>query len=328
VTKTAALGIDIAKMKFDVALQMDPVEAREQFSNNAQGFRQLARWVEKQRVGRVHACLEATGRYGDALALFLHEAGHQVSVVNPVRIKRYGESQLRRNKTDRMDAWLLMDFCARQQPKLWTPPTLARRALQAQERQLTALQSMRQQEVNRLVDTPPSIVVQEMLQAHIRFLDEQIAQLERQIQDHIDQHPDLKQKQLLLDSIPGIGKRTAARLLAEIPDFSQFDSARQLAAYVGLTPSHHESGDSVRGRPSLTRLGNSRLRAHLYFPAMVAIRWNPAVHAMSQRLTARGKSKMCIIVAAMRKLIHIAYGVLKSGRRFDPKLAIHDGKNT
>lgn len=325
--ETAALGIDIAKRKFDVALQLDPKEATAQFSNDAHGFDQLARWLKKQQVDLVHACLEATGRYGDALALYLHEAGHQVSVVNPVRIKRYGESQLRRNKTDRLDAWLLMDFCTRQQPGLWTPPTPERRALQALERQLTALQSMRQQEVNRLADAPPAMEVQEMLQAHIRFLDEQIAQMEQHIQDHIDQHQDLEQKQLLLTSIPGIGKRTAARLLAEIPDFSQFESARQLAAYVGVTPSQHESGDSVRGRPRLSRLGNSRLRAHLYFPAMVAIRWNPAVRAMSQRLAERGKSKMCIIVAAIRKLIHIAYGVLKSGQRFDPKLAIQGGRN-
>lgn len=173
----AILGIDIAKSKFDVALQIGQQVYEATFENKAAGFEQLSRWLKKRQSGAVHACLEATGRYGDELALFLHEAGHTVSVINPARIKKYGESQLQRNKTDRVDARLIMDFCARQGPAAWNPPPPEQRELQALVRQLRAVQKMRQQELNRLEAGVPSTTVRAMLQAHITFLDEQIAQL-------------------------------------------------------------------------------------------------------------------------------------------------------
>jgi len=122
----------------------------------------------------------------------------------------------------------------------------------------------------------------------------------------------------LLDSIPGIGEATAALLLAELGDMAQFSNARQVAAFAGLVPRIRESGASVRGRSRLSKVGSSRLRKSLYFPAITALRFNPLIKALGLRLSAQGKSKMLIIGAAMRKLLHLAYGVLKSGRPFDP----------
>ena len=140
------------------------------------------------------------------------------------------------------------------------------------------------------------------------------------IRDHIDQHPGLKAQQELLVSIPGIGQTTAAKFLAEIMDVKLYGSARQLAAFAGLVPRLHESGSSVRGKARLSKMGAGSLRKALYFPAIAAIKYNPYIKALSARLKERGKCPMQIIGAAMRKLLHIAYGVLKSGRPFDPSL--------
>lgn len=316
------LGVDVSKSKFDVALLRQDEYLLATFDNASVGFVKLGKWLKKRKVNNLHACLEATGRYGDELALFLHEAGYQVSVVNPARIQAYAASQLKRNKTDKEDAKVIAHFCATQAPELWTPPSQAQQELQAMVRHLEALQTMRQQESNRLQAGVPAAAVRETLEAHIAFLDEQIDQLTQRIRDHIDQHPGLKQQKDLLTSIPGIADVTAAKLLAEIPPLERFEGAPQLAAYAGLTPSQHQSGSSVFRRGRLAKTGNANLRRALYMPALVALRWNPVIQVFAERLRQRGKHKMVIVGAVMRKLLHIVYGVLKSGMPFDPSYAV------
>ncbi len=139
------------------------------------------------------------------------------------------------------------------------------------------------------------------------------------IRDHINSHPRLKRESRLLDSIPGIAETTAALLLSEITDITQYGSARQIAAYAGLVPRERQSGSSVRGRTRLSKIGNARLRRALYFPAITALRCSPFFQAWATGLQERGKSKMSVICAVMRKLVHVAYGVLKSGQPFDPE---------
>jgi len=131
----------------------------------------------------------------------------------------------------------------------------------------------------------------------------------------------LRRQRELLDSIPGIAETTAATLLAEITDITQYRSARQVAAYAGLVPRERHSGSSVRGRTRLSKIGNARLRRALYFPAITALRCSPLFQAWAAGLRDRGKCKMSVIGAAMRKLVHLAYGVLKTGKPFDPQWA-------
>lgn len=135
---------------------------------------------------------------------------------------------------------------------------------------------------------------------------------------HFDQYPHLKQQRELLTSIPGIGEQTAAVLLAEVGRIEDYKNARQLAAYAGLTPCERSSGTSVHGKTRLSCTGNVRLRKALYMPAVVAMRCNPLPKAMSERLLGRGKVKMQVIGALMRKLVHLAFGILKSQKPFDP----------
>jgi transposase len=313
------LGIDVSKAWLDVVLLREGVAAEKgQFDNSNQGFRQLQHFLKKRKVKALHACLEATGYYGAEAALFLHQAGYRVSIVNPARIKAYAESQLSRTKTDAGDAALIADFCRTQQPSTWTPPALEQQELQVLVRHLENLHDMRQQEVNRRQAGIPSETILKTLDDHIAFLDQQIADLLRLIHDHIDRHPHLRQQRDLLTSIPGIGDITAFKLLAEIVDVQAFDSARQLAAFAGLTPRERRSGSSVRGRTRLSKRGSPRLRSALYFPAIVAQRHNPILQAFAQRLLAAGKSKMQVVAAVMRKLLHLVFGILKSGHPFDP----------
>jgi transposase len=317
--KLSPLGIDISKAKFDVALLRDDGKLRHKvFPNTETGYHQLSDWLSKHHVEQVHACVEATGTYSDALALHLHTSGHRVSVVNPAVIKAFAKTEMSRTKTDKRDASLIARYCLTHQPSAWSPPPPEISELQALLRRLEALVDMRQQESNRLEAGIAAASVKESVTDHISYLDSQIAQTQSLIKDHIDQNPTLKQQRELLSSIPGIGDLTAAKLLAEIIDINHYSSARQVAAFAGLVPRHHQSGTSVRGKPRLCKVGAARLRKALYLPAIVATQHNPTIKAMSQRLKDRGKCPMQIIGAAMRKLIHIAFGVLKSGKPFDP----------
>ena len=185
-------------------------------------------------------------------------------------------------------------------------------------RHLQVLKELRQQQINRLKAGEQSKEVELSLKTHIAFLEQQIKELERKIQAHIEANPTLREQRELLVSIVGIGELTAATILAEIGDISAFESASQLAAYLGLTPQNKSSGKSVRGRPRMSKKGNRRLRKALYFPAIVGMRYNPILRSFAERLLARGKAKMVVIGAVMRKLAHLIYGVLSNKKPFDP----------
>jgi transposase len=316
------LGIDIAKLKFNLCLINTSGKLKHKvFPNMATGFEQLTQWLSKQGVERVHACLEATGTYGESLALYLHEAGHRVSVINPAAVKAFAQSRLSRTKTDRVDAELIARFCQAQEPPAWTPLPAEIRELQALVRRLESLIEMRVMEENRLSSTITVDLVRQSVEEHLSYLTQEIKRTEELIRNHINSNPTLKQQSALLDSIPGIAETTAALLLAEITDINQYRSARQVAAYAGLVPRERQSGTSVRGRTRLSKIGNARLRRALYFPAITALRCSSFFQQWAEGLRQRGKCKMSVICAVMRKLVHLAYGVLKNGKPFDPEWA-------
>lgn len=311
------LGIDISKLKFDVALMVNgKIKKTHIFDNTAEGFKMLSSWLLKQGIGNVAACMEATGCYGEALATYLHDQGFAVSVVNPAQIKSFSGAQLKRVKTDKADAKLIAQFYQDIHPAPWTPPPVHVRELQALVHRLTSLAQMESQEQNRLETA--ATVIRPSIETILATIKAEIKAVEILIKDHINGHPDLKTQADLLDSIPGIGTATISRLLAFVGDIQRFDHAKALAAFVGLNPTVHQSGSSVRGKPHLSKKGNSALRCALYMPAIVARRYNPVIKVFADRLKKAGKPNMVIIGAVMRKLIHIVYGVLKSGMPFDP----------
>jgi transposase len=319
------LGIDVAKAKCDVALECGDGKVRHKtVRNTSDGHADLLAWVTRYVAGPVHACLEATGVYGEAVALALADAGHTVSIINPLAISAYAQSELRRAKTDRADSDVILRYGQAQRPLAWIAPASHIRTLQALARRIVAVDQMRQQELNRLEAYPGQDVVRQSITAVLADLTAELEHLRQLVRDHIDRHPDLRGRRDLLTSIPGIGETTATTLLAELFGPMPFLTVKQAVATAGVAPGVKQSGSSVRGRGALSSLGSRRLRKALYFPALAALRHNPVIATMAARLRARGKCEMVIVVAAMRRLIHLAYGVLKSQRPFDPSIALGD----
>lgn len=175
---------------------------------------------------------------------------------------------------------------------------------------------MQQQEKNRLGTSTD--VIADSIESHLEYLEQAIKQTKQLIENHFDDHPNLKTQRDLLTTIPGIGEQSASLLLAEMGNVQAYKNARQVAAHAGLTPVERSSGSSVHGKPRLSRMGNARLRHALYWPAIVAMRHNPLLKVFSERLGDRGKAKMQVIGAVMRKLLHQVFGILKSQKPFDP----------
>lgn len=323
------LGIDIAKEKFDVALYSDKeFIASGSFRNNFSGFKKLSKWLSKKTNQPLRTCMEATGQYGDDLAYYLYEIGHAVSIVNPVRIRKYTDSKLVRNNTDLIAARAIADFCRTQEPPLWKPPAPEVRVLKELTRRLNTLTRERTREKNRLTSGTSNPVIIASIKENTAFLNQQIALLEAKIQDHIDQYPDLRQDQDLLVSITGIGKKTAMIILGELPDIKHFENVGQVIAYAGLSPQKHTSGTSVNKKTKLTKIGNRRLKSALYFPALSAKKHNPIVRNLAARLEKKKKEKMVVVAASMKKLLQLSYGVLKSRKPFDPNYALNSQSAT
>jgi transposase len=201
-------------------------------------------------------------------------------------------------------------------PESWIPPSPEIRSLRALVRRADSLIDMLTQEKNRLGTAHESVIP--LIKEHIEYLDREIEKVRCQIADLIDRDPNLKKKKELLASIPGIGKATIATILAELDDLGKFKHVRELVAFIGLAPKETLSGSSIKGKPRLCKTGHARLRKALYMPALVSIQYNPLMIAFYQRLKEKGKNGKVIVCAIMRKLVHIIFGVLKSGKKYDP----------
>lgn len=315
--QTSILGIDIAKNKFDAVLIINKKEKFKAFRNDEKGFEALDAWLAKHKAPRVHACMEATSIYGDALAHQLLNAGHKVSVMNPFQIKAFGNCELLRSKTDKADSRLIAHFCLKTNPREWVPKPPQVLEVQQMKQHLDKLKETQQRELNRR-STASSECVLSSIDRFLEMTKNEISIIEKALEEKIKKDPDMGEKWRLLKTIPGVGTTTIAAILSAIPDTKAFRSAKQVSALIGLNPKHHQSGSSVRGRAHISKTGKSSLRKSFFMPALVAMRYNPHIKAFAKNLLQRGKSKMVVVVAAMRKLVHIIYGVLKTGLPYDP----------
>jgi len=311
------LGIDLAKDSIDVTLL--PQDDYGQFSNKGSGHKQLLKWLKKREpeLREIHVVMEATNIYWEEVAQYLHQQGLVVSVVNPAAVKGFAISQLQRNKTDKVDSRVIALFGQQTQPRTWQPPLPHQRKLRALVRHKQALIKSRTQQRNRLVSClDPD--VKESLQGVITALEQQLADIQQKIETLIDDHDDLRNNHRLITSIKGLGSDTAHLILAEFYDLDQYANAKAVAADAGVTPAKYESGTSVRRKARMSRIGKAAVRGALFWPAQTAIRWNPIVADLADRLRQRGKPFGVILVAAMRKLLHLVFGVVKNNTPFDP----------
>jgi transposase len=333
-TTRDVLGIDVSKKKLDLTLLVNGKAKTKVFDNTSAGHRALVAWLgaSKASLPTLHICMEATGVYYEAVATTLHAEGFKVSVVNPACIKGFGLGENIRNKNDEIDAGLIARYCLALNPEPWTPPPLEQRQLRAWTLRVQSLKDIRQQEENRIEAHMVADLrdVAANVAEHIKWLDAEIEKLQREIDDHIDRHPGLKNDAALIASIPGLGATTVARILGHLGDIRRFKSAKAFAAFLGVTPKHRTSGTSLKGRTMVSKTGNASLRAALFMPSMVARRHNPILRQFAERLLANNMAKRAVISAVTHKLTHLIYGVIRTGKPFDAgylqkNLAIQDG---
>lgn len=322
------IGIDVSKAKLDCLWLRDAEKNKiktKVHENSTIGHERLIEWLDKNVASPredVLVVMEATGVYHEHLAHTLHEAGFEVSVVNPARTKEFGKGLGIQHKTDKKDSYVLALYGCRMNPKRWRPEPPEIAELKVLIARIEALEGDLLREENRLEKTAyngSSAIVIDSLNSMITHLKSEKARLEKEIDDHINRHPHLKRDRALLESIPGIG-HVLSRLMLSVIHSRAFERASQVAAYLGLIPIQHESG-AFRGRSRLSKTGPSKVRSKLYMAAIVASQHNDDVIKQKQRLLEKGKTKMQALGAAMRKLVHICFGVIKTQTKYCPQAA-------
>jgi transposase len=312
------VGIDVSKATLAVCLLLDAGqgELQQEFCNVPSGHRRLHRWIRQHGATVEQICMESTGSYHLALAAFLHEQQNVVSIVNPRRIHAYAKSRLSRAKTDGVDARLIAQFGLREPLPIWSPPTAAQtkvRDLQSRIDEIGRTLTRHRQRREHCQD--PAVLAS--LEREEHFWKQELGDLEQQVNAVLRADSTLGEVVDRLVSIPGVGRLTAIRFVAQV-DISRFERASSFAAYLGVTPSEHSSGTSVHQRPRMSKMGAKNLRRALYFPAVQATKYNPQIKALYERLIAKGHAKKSALGAAMRKLAHQIYGVWTSGLPYHP----------
>lgn len=322
------VGIDVSKKKLDICLLVNGINGKQKtkvMENDCHSAKTLIEWLEKQKclLEDVRITLESTGTYHEQLCTALYDMGIHISIVNPYRIREFAKGMGILTKTDKVDAFVLACYGDLKKPSAWiaSPPEI--RGLKSLITRREALLSDLLRERNRqekISITHTLKVVTQSIDRGIRSLEKELLAIETEISKHIDNHPKLKKEMELLTSIKSIGHQVGSNMLMVLRSHN-FTSAEQVAAYLGLVPVERRSGTSVNCRPHLSKAGPSEIRAKLYLSALTAIRYNPHIKSLYERLVARGKAKMSALGAAMRKLVHLCYGVLKTGLAYDQNYA-------
>lgn len=307
-----SVGIDICKDSFDVAMPLLDKEGYQhlKFNNTAAGFKKFCRQLTLQS----HCVMEASGVYYLPLAIYLHQAGMPVSVVNPLIIKRFSQMRLMRAKTDKKDAAIIAEYGKVEKPAAWKPR--AEHMLQMQ--QLQVLQDSFTGQLTRLKNQQESFsssgienkIAKKIISKEIAHLKQQLVLVEQELISITQRfHQDLFAR---LQTIKGIGKRAAMTLILISDGFTRFENSKQLCAYVGLSPRIFESGTSVKGKAKICKMGMARMRKLLYLCAMRARSCNKACKEMFERLKERGKNGKLALIAIANKLLRQAFAIGKS----------------
>ena len=300
-------GIDISKDVFDVC---DNNQSYYQFKNSISGFKKLLKLLESNTV----CVMEATGYYHIRLSYFLLEYGYKVSVVNPLKIKRYIQMELSKIKTDKSDAKMIQLYGKDREPKLWFGQSKTQQESLQLSRLLSVYSKQSTQIKNKLhgetVLGEPSKLVVRSLKRQLKSLEKEMKTLELKLIDNVKS--EYQESLTLLKSIPGIGDKTALMLLVFTDGFHRFESSKELCSYAGITPVIRQSGSSVNGRPRISKMGNPKLRNLLFMCSFNACKYNKACKDLFDRIVAKGKSKKLALIAVCNKLLKQAFSIVKN----------------
>ena len=316
----AILDIDISKKKFDVCLMIGNRIRHKVFDNQDDGYQKLVAWCKHQGANLMHVCMEATSHYMEAVATYLDDLGHHVSVVNPAQIKAFTRSELLRGKNDKSDVAAIARFCLSHNPRKWQIQPVEARSLRDMYRCLQYLKKQKLQLMNKLENDKMNNIAKEAILSIIEANNQELKKLEQAMHDHISNHDNLKAKINLISSIKGLGVMTSIALLAEMPLVENFSDARKYAAFAGLTPASNQSGSSLNKKSRICKIGSTLIRKALYMPAIVVKNYNEYFKDFCTRLSLKGKAPKIIIIALMRKIMHVIFGMLKNNQKFNPDL--------
>jgi transposase len=317
----AYLGIDVAKLKLDVVLLLEERHTHRIFANTAEGFAALHAWIQEQGDFKLSVCLESTGSYSDAIVRFLLAQSYDVSLLNPATLVSYRKTKNMRRKTDKVDAYLLALYGKDEQPAAWLPisdEVMRLRSLLACRDDLVRTSV---QERNRLQAGRLDASLVKLITDHVRWLAERQKGVELSIKQLLEQSADLKTPWERLQTIPGFGWYAAASFIAHLGAIERFARVGAVVSLAGLSVTQFSSGSSVYHKGHIDRHGRQPLRSLLYLCSLAALRCDPALRAWAERLQQRGKPKKIVLVAVMRKLLHIAYGVWKNDEDYEPTVA-------
>ena len=323
----AILGIDVSKKKLDLCLIPDesivsnkhgqrsmsqPKSYRRTVTNTIAGMTTIAKWLMSKGVTTAHVSIEPTSVYHEFAVETLLSGGHWVSIVNAGQVRQYAAAMGIDTKTDTIDALVLAEFCRARRPAASKPLNEAERQLRDLTRRRTVLVREEQKELLRLQTTRSKSCIAS-IKRMIKAIVKERSKIKMEIEGIIEDNEELRTIGKNYQSIKGVGAVTSATVMAELPDLSNFASARQAVAFVGLAPRRKQSGSSINRYGGITKRGNSRVREALFMSAMVGMKYDPVLNAFAQRLREANKKKKVVIVAVMRKIMHLLYGIAKSG---------------
>jgi|SRR5579872_507697 len=324
----AILGIDVSKKKLDLCLIPDesmvshkhgqrsmsqPKSYRRTVANTMKGVTMIAKWLVSKGVVTAHVTIEPTSVYHELAVETLLSCGHWVSVVNARQVRQYAAAMGIDTKTDTIDALVLAEFCRARRPAASKPLSEAERQLRDLTRRRTVLVREEQKELLRLQTTRSKSCIASIKRV-VKTISKERGKIEAEIEQIIEEHEELRTVGKNYRSIKGVGAVTSATVMAELPDLASFASVQQAVSFVGLAPRRKQSGSSINRYGGITKRGNSRVREALFMSAIVGMKYDPVLHAFAQRLRLANKKKKVVIVAVMRKMMHLLYGIAKSGQ--------------
>jgi transposase len=296
------VGIDVAKEKLDIAVLGETKAS--QVTNDEKGITSLVKKMQKLAPGLI--VIEATGGYQRAVVLGLYEAGLPVAVVNPARVRQYARACGLLAKTDKLDAFNLAEFGKQVKPRQFEAKSEAGRYASALLVRRRQVEEMLKAEKSRLRTVHADM--RASLERTIEVMKEEIKHLEKDLDRFMKEHADWQEQEQILCSAKGVGRVTAATLLAELPELGKLDR-KKIAALVGLAPMNADSGKKRGYRK--TKGGRMEVRNVLYMSTLVATRFNPLIQAQYQQLLKRGKVKKVALTACMRKFLTILNAMMR-----------------
>lgn len=310
------IGIDISKQVFDVSFLEGNLWKHKVLSNNLLGFETLMTFIEKEDT----VVMEASGTYYLPLAEYLHSQGINVVVENPLSIKRYAQSRLKRAKTDKADSKVIAEYGKKNldELSLWNPESKTCIRIRQMHTRIQMIQKQTSQAYNQLEAFRSSGFLDEKLEIEMNNSIEQLRLGKEMLESEIEKLAleEFEQTIECLTSIPGIGMKTAIMLIVITDNFKKFEHHKQLIAFVGFSPRVYESGSSVRGRSSICKMGKSQIRKLLYLCSWSAKRWNKKCKEMYERLITNGKAERVAKIALANKLLKQAFAIGKNREKY------------